>query len=146
MYKRDILDKMQWVLKKKIPPYSVRRSVNPQIFFNNKIVQSVILKKIYNLFRCNYKKVTMEKFPKEKIAEMNFEIIKTEFSIIFKHLQWHKFNRIALGKEPLISQKEITDKYDRIQKSALKNTDIFLLKIPLNKQINNYIDLDGIFF
>jgi alkyl hydroperoxide reductase subunit AhpC len=90
--------------------------------------------------------VTLEKISKEEIAEINLEIIKSEFSDVFKHLQWHRFNRIALGKESLISQKEIADKYSRIQKSALQNTDVFLLKIPLNKKISNYIDLDGIYF
>ena len=33
MDKRNIFDKIQWILKQNIPPYSVRRSVNPRSFF-----------------------------------------------------------------------------------------------------------------
>lgn len=141
---RGFWDKVQWVIKQKIPPFRVRRSINPVILYDNKIGKSVELKYIYNLFRCNCKEVGVEKISKEILGKMNYEIIKTEYHTIYRHIQFHKYNRLAKGLPTLVSEDEILKKYNKIQNRVLEKVDVFLLKIPIDRQISNYNELETI--
>ena len=69
-------------------------------------------------------------------SELSYDVIKTEYHKIFKHLGHHKVNRSLLGIPELISENELGEKYTKIF-ATLENLDFVVVKIPPQYEIEN---------
>jgi len=127
---RSVFDKGSWIIRSKILNSTVRRRVNPDIFFNGKIVYDGKLSKIFFLLP-TIEKSSVNPILSDKIAESNLEILKSEYGIFHNHLYWHKGIRNVLGKELILDFYKITNDWFQIQQRILKNNS-FLVKIPID--------------
>jgi hypothetical protein len=135
---RNIFDRIQWFLKKKSSPFGVRRRVNPFIFFEGKLSNGGKLKKSFLLFRGNYENFSLEKMTPEKVAEVNLEIIKAEYSVFFNHLYWHNVNNRGLNRPSIISVDYILNTWMDIQYRTFKNCECYLVKVPLKSKLSQF--------
>lgn len=136
---RKILDKFQWNFFKLFPNKPIRRRVDPRIFYDNKIGDKSELSNYFILFKGNYNDFNIKEISPEKAANISIEIIKTEYSVFFKHIFWHKINRMLLEDKIIIDEKIILKKWFDLQKKVFNKCTCNLVEIPLNY---NIIDLE----
>jgi len=133
---RGFLDKVQWNFIKFFPDRPSRRRVNPKTFYDEKIGFRTKVSDYFILFRGNYKDFDIRKISSEEAAKINLEIIKTEYSMFFKHLFWHKVNRSILNDEQLIDADLVLSKWYSLQKKVLSSCRCNLVEIPMDSDIS----------
>ena len=135
LQKRGLLDKLQWMFTKKLTHRSIRRRINPEVFYNGAISKGGKLSDYFILFRGNYNDFEIKPISVEKAVETSLEIIKTEYDVFFKQLHWHKYNRYLLGSKTIIDANNIIMKWQILQKNILNNCRCYKVKIPLRDDI-----------
>ncbi len=127
---RNILDKFQWIMRKK-RGQRVRRRVNPYIFFDKRISQGAKISKLFILFRGSYKSLSIEKIPAERVAEMNIEVMRSEYQQFYKHLYWYKFNCLGSGQSPQFDLDKLLNDWQKLQNTIFSKISCYLIKIPV---------------
>jgi hypothetical protein len=131
--KESILSKFHWFLHKNIFGLNkVRRKISPFNLYENVSTEKLILNTYYILSKCDCNQLTKTKLLVNQAIEMTIEIIFTEYFYFFNHLRWHHFNAIANGKKPIITINELEKKWSIILNSVFKESEIYLVNIPLN--------------
>lgn len=138
---KNIIDRLQWIIKQHIPPKSVRRSINPKILFDNRIIDFVDLDKIFVLFRCNSEKMSVNQITNNELSIITYDIIKSEYSNLFQHIYWHNVNSVLLNKESIISEKRIEDKYKDFFIKDCNIPEKIVIRIPLQKKFIKHDEL-----
>jgi len=127
---RNFLDKLQWnILKRR--GQSVRRRVNPYLFFDKRISRGAKISKLFILFRGSYKHLSIEKIPAERVVEMNIEVIKSEYQQFYRHLNWHKFNCLGRDQPPQLDLNKLLNDWQKLQNTIFSKTSCNLVKIPV---------------
>ena len=134
-----ILNRIQWKLYPRIPYIGkfCRRLLNPKQISQMDTVDIGTLRKFYFLFKTgNVGKIEKKVIHYTTASELSYDVIKTEYYRIFKHLGYHKLNRSLLGIPELISENELRKKYTKIF-ATLENLDFVVVKIPPQYEIEN---------
>ena len=131
---RGFLDVLQWHLKKRISPFRVRRRVNPRIFYDGKISRGSKISDLFILFRGKYDCFSYENISVTEAADISLEIMKNELYVFFKHLLWHKVNRLLMRAEKIIDVNRILSKWKRLYEKILDGCGCYLVKVPLESK------------
>jgi len=134
-----ILNRIQWRLYPKIPYIGkfCRRLLNPKQISEMDTTDIGTLRKFYFLFKTsNVRKIEKEVIHYATASGLSYDVIKTEYHKIFKHLGYHKVNRSLLGIPELTSENELREKYTKIF-ATLENLDFVVVKIPPQYEIES---------
>ncbi|MHC4133280.1 MAG: hypothetical protein ACYSR3_15040 [Planctomycetota bacterium] len=134
-----ILNRIQWKLYPRIPYIGKfsRRLLNPKQISKMDTTDIGTLRKFYFLFKTrNVRKIEKKVIHYATASGLSYDVIKTEYHKIFRHLGYHKVNRSLLGIPELISENELREKYTKIF-ATLKNLDFVVVKIPPQYEIEN---------
>lgn len=126
-------DRLVWELQMLRSPNKVRRRANPVKIFDGKIAQGGSLKSFYFLFRCNVPSLNIVPLDPDIATDMNLEVMASEYTILYRHLNWHRVNRLGLQQsgDNFISLSHILQNWSRIQREILGKTSCYLVQIPL---------------
>ncbi len=134
MEDRPFLDRMAWVYQmKRNGPQSVRRRINPMKFFGKRVALQGALKHLFILFRRDQESLTVENVSAEEAVQMNINIMKSEYVMLYKHLYWYEFNCLGRGThfDPQFSFHKLWKNSQRIQSRVLENVHCKMINVPL---------------
>lgn len=132
-------NRIQWRLYPRLPFIGryYRRLLNPIQMSKIEMADTGTLKKFYFLFRTqNVQQINKERISYTTALETSYDLIKTEYYRIFKHLGYHEVNRSLLGIPKIVKENELKEKYIRIF-DTLQNVDFVLINIPMKYEIGD---------
>lgn len=130
---RSIVDRFCWHLRMlRYGINRVRRRVDPESFFNDNISQQASLKDYFILFRDHSSELTFTPIDAITATHMSLEVMMSEYSTLYRHLNWHKYNRIGLQQSPFVTIEDIFAQWQQISNLMLKDVCCFLVHLPAN--------------
>jgi hypothetical protein len=128
---RGPLDRLLWETRmRRYGGSLVRRRVNPQSFFDGAICQQAKLKAYYLLFRDNVDAVRITSIDAATTISMSLDVMKAEYTVLYRHLHWHDFNRVGMGLSPLVTAQIIFDGWQKAGESVFSDIDCYLVHVP----------------
>ncbi len=129
----DTVDKIMWHIQMRTRgPDRMRRRISPALFFHRNIKIKSELEKYYILFRKNTQRLTIKRINTNTAVNMSLNIMASEYTILYRHLQWHRYNRSGIGNSLLFNSEEnIFHKWELLGKAILGNAECFVVNIPL---------------
>jgi len=132
---RSFLDRAAWKLKmNRSGPQSVRRRVNPVEFFDRRVALQGRLKTLFLLFRRDQPNLSVDSLSPSDATQMNLNVMKSEYSILYNHLHWYRFNCIGRGAEldSRFAYETFWENSHRIQSRVLENISCKMINVPLD--------------
>ena len=131
--RRGIIDRLCWYLRMWLLGESrVRRRVDPKKFYNGDIAQQARLSDYYILYRDNTPTLTITPLETATAIDMSLEVMISEYSVLYRHLYWHKYNRAGLKQSPCITIEDIFGRWQHIGHSILDNIRCYLVHVPFH--------------
>ncbi|MBT0812860.1 hypothetical protein KIH41_16355 [Litoribacter ruber] len=136
---RSFLDKVHFGLKLKVNPKKVRRKIRPNILYANVNLEPVKLSKVIYLFRDNVEKLEFRKLDKNKAIEAGLNVIKTEYEVFNKFLEWDNYNSIIKNVHPILRLEEVFKNWNNTLNSAFLDSEVNSLHIPYKIPHEDYL-------
>lgn len=138
--KRSILDKISWTIRKQLFGGSkVRRKINPQKVYKIPQNDYFTVHSYYILTREYRNDFSIEVLNKDIAAQMNINVIKTEYSSFFNHIYWHMFNRQANQDRFIIDYDTLIRSWETTSFKALSKVKCYLIKAPIKIKHKDFI-------
>lgn len=138
---RNLINRFQFKMKKRINPKLARRKIRPDKLFKRVESGSSQINKMIYLFKSNKTEFEMESLSVESAFELQKNIMLAEYSILNSHIYWDAYNSIVKDREVVFSMETIIDNWEKVFKSAMQDKDIFVLHIPFNKNHKEYLEM-----
>lgn len=130
---KGVMDRLAWNLKMKLRgPSSVRRRIDPEVFFPAGVAQQGSLKNYYILFRSSSPKLEVNPIDIDTTIQMNHCVMRAEYSNLYRHLHWYEYNTIGTGEsaDPGLVYRNIWSNSERIQREAFAKANCFQVNVP----------------
>jgi hypothetical protein len=130
---RSFIDRLSWSWRMfRHGSGRVRRRVAPESLFCNNIVQKASLDKYLLLFRGHFSKLKIIPVKVSTATDLSLAVMMSEYTILYRHLSWHKYNRIALKLSPLITTEEIFGQWRKLSHLIFQKARCFIVQVPTN--------------
>lgn len=128
---RGALDRVHWRLRRTFGPGGVRRRVGPRELFGSCATEPAALAVYAILVRDPAaSEVIVSPLDSAVAARMSLEVIRTEYDAFFRHLSWHAFNRLAVGRQPAIELDGLLDRWQTTLSAALHSARSVVVRLP----------------
>lgn len=126
---KSLTSNLQWKLKKKRNPASVRR-ITPNLLYKTEYAELPLKTNLF-LFRGKYDgDITVEKINSLKSSLLEENIIFPEYEAVFKFIKWYEYNADALGIETKVKFEDILLRYRQMYNKIFTSTENYIVKIP----------------
>ncbi|SMP13995.1 hypothetical protein SAMN06265339_1221 [Desulfurobacterium pacificum] len=140
--KNTLLSKIHWFLHYYLRgPNKVRRKLCPDCLFKGGVrKQKAKIGKYYILFRtATVKDICLVEVPVTKVVEPTIQIIKNEYYTFLRNIRWFVVNSELANKKIDLQGFNIAFSKE-ILENALKEAEIYILKIPLTLSHNEFLN------
>ena len=140
---RDILDKLQWSLMRKIRgDKGIRRAISPFDLYEtierkkNKITSYYILQRTNKV-----DKITITDLDKGIASYATYLIIKNEYGMATQHFIWDEYNTLFDYRiKPIVVLDEVYENWKKRYETLFSKIDTYLIEIPVNIQHKDFIN------
>ncbi|WP_198266330.1 hypothetical protein [sulfur-oxidizing endosymbiont of Gigantopelta aegis] len=138
---RGWVDKFQWFFMKKYKGESkVRRAIAPNDFFYSVETMENNASEYYILYKTNtINSIEIEVVNAKIAARLTLNIIKNEYHSVYQHILWYENNCQLMKFEPIITMKEIDEKFIKIYQVFFNTVDCYCVKIPIDKSHDEFL-------
>lgn len=138
--KRSIFDRISWTIRIRIFGGSkVRRKINPQKVYKIPKSNYFPVHSFFILTREYRNDFSIEVLNYERAAQMNINVIKTEYSKFISHIYWHMFNRQANQDQFIIDYDSLIRSWETTGLQALSKVKCYLIKVPIKIKHKDFI-------
>lgn len=137
---RSLVDRLHFNLKLKLNPRTVRRKVRPDILYPTVNVHPVPLGKVLYLIRDNSAKIHSKPLPAATAVDMGLHIMKTEYDVFHRHLEWDSYNALAMGVAPSLRVEDVFNNWKNNLNTAFSQATIESLHIPVEEKHEDYLN------
>ena len=128
---RPVLDKLHFHALRKLNPSKVRRKISPVRLFSASDFDASLGDLVF-IFRSDVQRPKFQQLDFEKAAELQLHIMKTEYTVIFNHIEWAEYNAKVSGLEPILQSSELYSGWLRVYRSAFRESRNRVLHLPFN--------------
>jgi len=134
---RSAVDRLFWRLRMGLSgPDRVRRRVQPEIFYSGNVTQKADFSEYYILFRDGSPALAVRPLNTSTAVRMSLEVMASEYTILYRHLNWHKYNRLSLQQEPFITVGDIFDHWQVAGRRIFENIKCYMVHIPFDFSVS----------
>lgn len=135
---KSILNRIQWFVKQKIfGQASVRRRLLVDNY--NYAAGSIPVSKYFIMVKENIDDIKAEETTVSSAVKMTVKVILTEYCEILNHVNWHEFNSISAGKNPIVKMDDVINNLERNAIRLFEKTKNYIIRIPLNISHKEFI-------
>ncbi len=129
---RGVLDRIQWGYQmRKKGSHRVRRRVAPDTLFGAVCDDGIPLGTVCFLHRRDVVEVGAREIDADTLADLNWNIVRTEYAQLFNHVHWYEMNAKLIGVRPVVSLAQIEEDYRRGFRKGTETARKLVLSIPL---------------
>ena len=145
----NLWDNLHWKLHSLRGLDKVRRRISPLVLYKNVTNAARQVNSFFILNRTNVEQLEINEIDNNLASELNTEVIKSEYQIVFQHLYWYKYNTLINKNEEIIDFDSIMNQNAKVfsdglsaagAKSYIINIPIQLTNIALKEQIGAVLE------
>jgi len=128
---RGVLDRLHWALHAARGPAHVRRRLAPDALYGSASREGHPAGHYLLLFRENRETLTVEPLDRAAAVEASVHVLRVELRLFLQHVQYHAYNRRALGLAPLVDADGVADRWRSTLAEALADVECQIVRIPV---------------